>query len=72
VPVAEVARVLRPGGHLIRAYTERSGEPRGPRGWLLARRLARRGFEPVSAGEAGAGSFSVARLRGRTAPSSPV
>jgi ubiquinone/menaquinone biosynthesis C-methylase UbiE len=65
VPVAEVARVLRPGGHLIRAYTERSREPRGLRGRLLARRLAWRGLHPVTAGAVGAGSFAVARLRGR-------
>ncbi|MEZ5078353.1 MAG: methyltransferase domain-containing protein [Solirubrobacterales bacterium] len=71
VPVAEVARVLRPGGHLIRAYTERAGAPRGLRDWYLCRRLARRGIEPVRQDEAGAGSFSVARLRGGGAAPRP-
>jgi len=67
VPVAEVARVLRPGGHLIRAHTEPGRAPRGLRGRWLERRLARRGFEPVESGEAGPGSFSVVRLGGRAA-----
>jgi SAM-dependent methyltransferase len=60
----ETARVLRPGGLLVLAYTDRSSVPGGPRGWLLRRDLRRSGFEPVSAAEAGAGSFSVSRLRG--------
>lgn len=71
VPVAEVARVLRPGGHLVRAYTERRRQPGGLRGGLLSRRLAWRGLRPLLAAEAGTGSFAVARLRGRSAaPSS--
>lgn len=62
-PVAEVARVLRPGGYLAVAHTGGSEAPRGlgarVRGW----RLARRRIVPVKAGDAGDGSFSVARLR---------
>jgi ubiquinone/menaquinone biosynthesis C-methylase UbiE len=60
----ELARVLRPGGHLILARTQ-AGETQG--GWsgrLWRRRLARCGVEPVESAVAGAGSFSVGRLRG--------
>jgi SAM-dependent methyltransferase len=61
---AEIARVLRPGGYLILARTQRSGGPlrlgsRSP--W---RRLGRRGIELLEAAEAGDGSFSVGRRRG--------
>jgi ubiquinone/menaquinone biosynthesis C-methylase UbiE len=62
--VGEIARVLRSGGHLILA---RSGPGKGPgrlATWLLKRRLARSGIEPVEAAGAGDGSFSVGRLRG--------
>jgi SAM-dependent methyltransferase len=60
--VAEVARVLRPGGALILA---RSSDPDpdsrlGAR--ILRRRLARRGFELGASTEAGDGSFSIGRL----------
>ena len=61
---AEVARVLRPGGHLILARSEGLASPLdlGARlGWL---RLRRRGFVLVERAEAGDGSFSVARLGG--------
>jgi ubiquinone/menaquinone biosynthesis C-methylase UbiE len=59
----ELARVLRPGGHLILAATTgRVGG--GPLGRLLARGLTRNGFEEVAAEPAGAGSFFVARLAG--------
>lgn len=59
---AEVARVLRPGGHLILAATE--GEPlgRGAAARWLARSLRARGFETVIAEPAGTGGFTVARL----------
>jgi SAM-dependent methyltransferase len=58
---AEIARVLRPGGHLILARTRRSrlgavGERH------RRRRLARRGIEPVREAVAGEGNFLVARL----------
>ncbi len=62
--VAEIARVLRPGGHLVLACSQRSG---GVRRGLAARRLRRRlrrhGIEPIEAAAAGDGSFSVGRLR---------
>jgi ubiquinone/menaquinone biosynthesis C-methylase UbiE len=59
--VAELARVLRPGGHLLLI---RRGAGGGLGARLLARRLRRRGFEPVETAAAGDGSFSVARRRG--------
>jgi ubiquinone/menaquinone biosynthesis C-methylase UbiE len=61
---AELARVLRPGGHLILAATSGSATGNGPLSWLLERGLRSRGFEAVAAEPAGVGSFSVARLRG--------
>ena len=61
---AETVRVLRPGGHLVLARTDRSGAPGGVRAWLGRRRLDHR-LEPVSAAEVGDGSFSVARLPAR-------
>jgi ubiquinone/menaquinone biosynthesis C-methylase UbiE len=61
---AELARVLRRGGHLILAATDGEAGGSGPLGWLLERGLSRRGFEAVAAERAGAGSFSVARLGG--------
>jgi len=60
---AEVARVLRPGGFLVLAYSRRSRTPGALRRRLLGWRLGRVGIEPVSGGSAGDGSFSVARLR---------
>jgi SAM-dependent methyltransferase len=63
-PAAELARVLAPGGHLIVAWTRLEDSRGGLAGGLWRRRLARRGIEPVASAEAGAGSFSVARLRG--------
>jgi SAM-dependent methyltransferase len=63
-PAAELARVLRPGGRLVLAYTTRGGAPSGLGGRLQEWRLARRGFVAVVAEAAGDGSFSVARLGG--------
>src|ERR1700742_1506305 len=40
----EVARVLRPGGHLILAATAGEATGSGPGGWLLSRGLRSRGF----------------------------
>jgi SAM-dependent methyltransferase len=62
--VAEVVRVLRPGGHLIFARA-RGAEPLEGLGGRLARwRLGRRGVEMLESAGAGDGSFSVALLRG--------
>lgn len=58
----ELARVLRPGGHLILAATRGAAAGHGVSGWLLARGLRARGFGEVAAEDAGAGSFVVARL----------
>jgi ubiquinone/menaquinone biosynthesis C-methylase UbiE len=59
---AELARVLRPGGHLILAATQGSPTGGGPLGRLLERALRSHGFEEIAADRAGNGSFSVARL----------
>lgn len=61
----EVARVLRPGGHLVLAATHGAATGSGPAGWLFARSLRSQGFETVAVESAGAGSFAVARLAGR-------
>jgi ubiquinone/menaquinone biosynthesis C-methylase UbiE len=58
----ELARVLRPGGHLILAATGGNATGHGLSGWLFARGLRTRGFEEVTAADAGAGSFVVVRL----------
>jgi ubiquinone/menaquinone biosynthesis C-methylase UbiE len=60
----ELARVLRPGGHLILAATQGETTWDGPIGWLFERGLSSRGFEEIAAERAGAGSFRVARLAG--------
>lgn len=67
---AEIARVLRPGGNFVLAYTSRSRAPGGLRGWLGRRRLERLDFVTVHAAPSGDGSFSVARLGG-TGPAGP-
>jgi ubiquinone/menaquinone biosynthesis C-methylase UbiE len=67
-PVAETARVLGPGGHLILARSR--GATEGLGSGLLRWRLRRHGIELGEATVAGDGSFSVGRLRGegRAAP----
>jgi ubiquinone/menaquinone biosynthesis C-methylase UbiE len=60
----EIARVLRPGGHLILARSAASGGGEGLAERLLWWCLARRGIERVESTAAGDGSFSVGRLRG--------
>jgi ubiquinone/menaquinone biosynthesis C-methylase UbiE len=67
--VAEIARVLRPGGQLILASSRDPDRPGRLRSRWLRWRLARRGIEIVEAGQAGDGSFSVGRLRGGDPPS---
>ncbi|MBA3864895.1 MAG: class I SAM-dependent methyltransferase [Solirubrobacterales bacterium] len=65
---AEIARVLRPGGHLILARTSGSTPFPGLSGWLARRRLERHGIELTEPVGVGDGSFSVGRLRrGETA-----
>lgn len=60
--VAETARVLRPGGFLVIAYSKRLHAPSKLGSRLGEWRFRRAGFVPVETGEAGDGSFSVARL----------
>jgi ubiquinone/menaquinone biosynthesis C-methylase UbiE len=59
--LAEIVRVLRPGGHLILARSQGAGG--GIPAWLLRLRLGRAGIVPVAVAEAGDGSFYVGRLR---------
>jgi SAM-dependent methyltransferase len=61
---AEIARVLRPGAHLILTGSRHPHFAPGARQALRRRRLARRGIEPVRAEEAGDGNFFVGRLGG--------
>lgn len=60
---AEIARVLRPGGFLVLAYSRRSQAPGGWRRRLLRWSLARERFDLVAEEAAGDGSFAVGRLR---------
>ena len=60
---AELARVLAPGGWLALVDSSHQQGPGGLAGWLLQRRLARRGLGPLAFESAGDGSFSVARHR---------
>jgi SAM-dependent methyltransferase len=66
--VAEVVRVLSPGGHLILASSSGDMVFAGAGGRFLLRRLERRGIELLESAEAGDGSFSVCRLRSDDAP----
>ena len=63
--VAETARVLRPGGYLVIANSDRLHAPSRLGSRLGAWRFKRAGFIPVAAEDAGDGSFSVARLQSR-------
>jgi ubiquinone/menaquinone biosynthesis C-methylase UbiE len=60
--LAEIARVLRPGGYLVVASERRARRPLGLGPRRLGRRLVRRGFELVESGAAGDGSFLVGHL----------
>lgn len=67
--VAEVVRVLRPGGHLILARASGTEPLDGLGGRLTRWRLGRQGVEMLESAAAGDGSFSVGRLRGEDARS---
>lgn len=58
----ELARVLRPGGHLVLVATRGGAVGSDLAGRLLARGLRRRGFEALVSERAGTGSFTVLRL----------
>ncbi len=59
---AEIARVLRPGGHAVVAATLGSATPFYTPEAVLRRGFRRRGLEEVESGSAGAGTYFVARL----------
>jgi SAM-dependent methyltransferase len=59
---AEIARVLRPGGHAIVASSWGAQTPFYTRPGLLRWKFLQRGIEPVEIGTAGAGTFYVGRL----------
>lgn len=65
---AEIARVLRPDGFLVLAYSRRSGAPSGLRRRLLRWNLSRSRIDLVAEAAAGDGSFAVGRLRGGDRP----
>ena len=58
----EIARVLRPGGHVAIAATYGPATPYYTPEPVLRRGFARHGLEPVQSGGAGDGTFFVARL----------
>jgi ubiquinone/menaquinone biosynthesis C-methylase UbiE len=60
----EIARVLRPGGHLILAPSQPPRFAAAARERLSRKRLERLGFVTVRADQAGDGNFFVARLGG--------
>jgi SAM-dependent methyltransferase len=66
VPVfpGEVARVLRPGGHFVVASSLGPATPYYTPPGVLRRACAKRGLEQVGEGEAGAGTYFLARRRG--------
>lgn len=60
--VAEIARVLRPGGHVAIAASHGPATPYHTPDSVLRRGFARHGLEQVRSGGAGSGTFFVARL----------
>ncbi len=59
---AEIARVLRPGGQVVIAASWGAATPFYVPIAVLERGFARHGLAPVDSGEAGAGTYFVARL----------
>jgi SAM-dependent methyltransferase len=69
---AEIARVLRPGGHLILVIPRPPRVARRGREKLLRARFGRRGIVFVHAASAADGNFLIGRLGDRTPPDSAV
>lgn len=61
----EMARVVRPGGHVVTASSRGPATPYHTPDPVLRRGFGRRGLEPVATGSAGAGTYFVARASGR-------
>jgi SAM-dependent methyltransferase len=59
----EIARVIRPGGHVIFVASGGSATPFYTPPAVLERGLRRRGIEPIASGEAGSGTYVVGRAR---------
>jgi SAM-dependent methyltransferase len=59
----ELARVVRPGGHVIVAHSFGPATPYYTPEKLVRRRLVKLGFEPGTIGQAGAGTYLVAKRR---------
>ena len=59
--VAEVARVLRPAGHVVVASSWGPATPFYTPGAVLDWAFAKRGIEPLAVGEAEAGTYWVGR-----------
>jgi ubiquinone/menaquinone biosynthesis C-methylase UbiE len=60
---AEIARVVRPGGHVIVASSSGPATPFYTPNSVLARGFGRRGIDELESGSAGAGSWWVGRRR---------
>jgi SAM-dependent methyltransferase len=60
---SEISRVLRPGGDVIVAASFGTGTPFYTPPSVLERGFRKRGLETIEAGEAGIGTYYVARLR---------
>jgi SAM-dependent methyltransferase len=58
---SEIARVLRPGGHVIFVASGGPATPFYTPPSVLERGLRRRGIEPIATGEAGTGTYVVGR-----------
>lgn len=69
---AELARVLRPGGHVIVASSWGPRTPFRTSPRLLRWKFLQHGIEPVEIGAAGPGEFYVGRLERGAAPGRPA